>query len=189
MRETWLTDVVSVPQGYLLLGRTVPGEPRNWRSADGVTWTRLRSTPLLFDVATSDTGALVGIGFEDIYHSPRGLRRWEKVLTGPEGWQVNTANSFGWVAWDGAEFVVVGNDNGPCGAGSNDTPTDPCHREPLLVSVDGTAWSEAAGPDGLPGADEGAWMRDIASLDDSTVVLGLDHGVTTVWTISAGGTR
>lgn len=45
------------------------------------------------------------------------------------------------------------------------------------------------GPDGLPGADEGVWMRDVASLEDSTVVLGPEHGATTIWTIAGGASE
>lgn len=181
--RTW-TGVHSVPQGYLLLGTSITGESYDWRSADGVTWKRLRGTPLLFDVAVSDTGALAGIGYMHIHRSPRSLRAWEKVWKRPKSWKVAGANAFEWVDWDGSEFVVVGRDFSTCSPSS-----DECHRNPLLVSVDGTAWSEAAGPDGLPGADEGVWMLDVASLDGSTVFLGIDHGTTTAWTISAGASE
>ena len=181
--RTW-GGVVSVPQGYLLLGQSLTGESYNWRSADGVGWKRLRGTPQFFDVAAADTGALVGVGYKDIYRSPRGLRAWEKVWTRPKSWQVAGANAFEWVAWDGSEFVVPGRDFSTCSPSS-----DECHRDPLLVSLDGSAWSEAAGPDGLPGADDAVWLLDVASLDDSTVVLGHDHGSTTVWAIGSGATE
>ena len=181
--RTW-SGVVSVPQGYVLLGQSLPGEPYNWRSADGLSWKRLRGTPQLFDVAASDTGTLSGIGYKDIYRSPKGLRSWEKVLTRPKSWKVEGANAFDWVSWDGSQFVVPGRDFSSCLPSS-----DECERSLLLVSVDGTTWSEAAGPDGLPGADEGVRMMGVASLDDSTVILGQDHGTTTVWTIDRVATE
>jgi hypothetical protein len=171
------TGIVQVPQGYLLLGQSLPGEPYNWRSADGIDWRRSKGMPLLFDVAASDTGALVGMGYKDLYRSPRSLRTWEKVQTRPKAWNVDGANAFEWVSWDGSEFVVPGRDFSTCSPAS-----DECHRNPLLVSVDGTTWSESAGPDGLPGADDAAWMLDVASLDGSTVLLGDDHGTRTAWT-------
>lgn len=175
-----LTGVHSVPQGYLLLGTSLTGESWDWRSADGVTWKRLRDTPLLYDVAVSDTDVLAGVGYSHIYRSPGSLRGWEKAWKRPKSWQVAGANAFEWVGWDGAEFVAVGRDFSTCSPN-----TDECHRNPLLVSVDGEAWTEAAGPDGLPGADDAVWMTDVASLDDSMVFLGQDHGATTIWTISA----
>jgi hypothetical protein len=175
--RTW-SGVMSVPQGYLLLGQSITGEPYNWQSADGTTWKQLQGTPQLYDVAVSDDGTLVGMGYENLWRSPKGLRDWRKVFTRPERWQTEGANAFSSVDWDGSEFVVVGRDVRSCLPNS-----DECERSPLLVSVDGTTWSEAAGPDGLPGADEAAMVVDVASLDDSTVVLGLDHGTTTVWTI------
>ena len=181
--RTW-NGVMSVPQGYLLLGQSLLGEPYNWRSVDGVTWKRLRGTPQLYDVAVSETGALAGIGYMDIFQSPRSLRGWEKVMTRPKRWQIDGANAFSWVEWDGSEFVVPGRDVSMCLPSS-----DECERSPLLVSIDGTAWSEAAGPDGLPGADEGVMLTDVAALDDSTVVLGQDHGTTTVWTIGGDVTE
>ena len=181
--HTW-NGVMSVPQGYLLLGQSLSGEPYNWRSADGVTWKRLRDTPQLYDVAASTTGALTGIGYKNIYQSPKSLRGWEKALTRPKRWKIEGANAFSWVEWDGSEFVVPGRDVSTCMPSS-----DECERSPLLVSVDGTSWSEAAGPDGLPGADEGVLVTDVASLDGSTVILGQDHGTTTVWTIDGDATE
>lgn len=178
------TGVVEVPQGYLLLGQTRPGEPYNWRSADGTTWKRLRDTPLLFDVAASDTGTLVGMGYKSLYRSPKDLRTWEKVWTRPKAWKIGRSKAFEWVSWDGSEFVVPGRDLSTCYPA-----TDECHRNPLLVSLDGLTWSQAAGPDGLPGADDAAWMLDVASLDGSTVVLGQDHGTATAWSIGGGATE
>ena len=177
--HTW-NSIVSVPQGYLLLGQSITGEPYNWHSADGITWERLQGTPQLYDVAVSDTGALVGMGYKDLWRSPRSLLGWRKVMTRPERWKIEGANAFSSVDWDGSEFVVVGRDVSSCIPDS-----DECERSPLLVSVDGTTWSEAAGPDGLPGADEAALVVDVASLDGSTVVLGMDHGTTTVWTVGS----
>ena len=179
--RTW-TSVVSVPQGYLLLGQSISGVAYNWHSADGTTWERLLGTPQLYDVAVSGAGALVGMGYEDLWRSPKGLRGWRKVLTRPDRWKIEGANAFSSVAWDGSEFVVVGRDVSTCLPDS-----DECERSPLLVSLDGKTWSEAAGPDGLPGADEAASVFDVASLDDSTVVLGVDHGTVILWTI--GGTN
>ena len=181
--HTWNT-VVSVPQGYLLLGQSLSGESYNWHSADGLTWRWLRDTPQFYDVAVSGTGVLTGIGYQDIYQSPRSPRGWEKVLTKPKAWQMEGGNAFDWIDWDGSEFVVLGRDVSICRPSS-----DECERNPLLVSVDGTTWSEAAGPDGLPGADEGVRIQAVASLDDSTLVLGVDHGMTKVWTISRGVTE
>ncbi len=177
--RTW-SGIVSVPQGYLLLGQSITGEPYNWQSTDGITWERLQGTPQFYDVAVSDDGALVGMGYEDIWRSPKGRRGWRKVITRPERWKIEGANAFSSVHWDGSEFVVVGRDVSSCLPSS-----DECERSPLLVSVDGRTWSEAAGPDGLPGADEAAMVVDVASLDDSTVVLGLDHGTKAVWTIGS----
>lgn len=178
------TGIHSVPQGYLLLGTTMTGGSWDWRSLDGLTWKRLRGTPMLFDVAVSDAGTLAGIGYEHIYRSPKSLRGWEKAWKRPKAWKVAGANAFEWVDWEGSEFVVVGRDFSTCSPSS-----DECHRNPLLVSVDGAAWSEAAGPDGLPGADDAVWMLDVAALDDSLVFLGEDHGTATAWTISGGATE
>ncbi len=145
--------LVSYPRGYLLLGQSGRGMASNWRSVDGLTWKRVKDTPRLFDVAVGERGTLVGIGYKHIYRSPKGLRAWEKALTRPTSWRVGGSNAFSFVEWDGSEFVVPGNDFSGCVPN-----TDECHTNPLLVSVDGTAWSQAAGPDGLPGADEATWI-------------------------------
>lgn len=170
--------VVSYPRGYLLLGQSGRGVASNWRSVDGRTWKRVKDTPRLFDVAVGDGGTLVGIGYKHIYRSPKGLRAWEKALTRPTSWRVGGSNAFSFVEWDGSEFVVPGNDFSGCVPN-----TDECHTNPLLVSVDGTAWSQAAGPDGLPGADEATWITDIASLDGTTAILGQHEGQTVVWVV------
>ncbi len=49
--------------------------------------------------------------------------------------------------------------------------------------MDGTAWSQAAGPDGLPGADEATWITDVASLDGTTAILGQHEGQTVLWVV------
>ncbi len=170
--------VVSYPKGYLLLGQSGRGSASNWKSTDGLVWKRLPGTPRLFDVAVGENGVLAGIGYKHIYESPEGPRSWEKAVTRPKSWKVGGSNAFSFVEWDGAEFVVPGNDFSACGPG-----TDECHTNPLLVSVDGKSWSEAAGPDGLPGADAGTWITDIASLGDATAVLGQQEGQTVVWLV------
>lgn len=175
--------VVAHPNGFLLLGQSGNGKASNWRSRDGLTWKRLVDTPRLFDVAVSDGGGLAAIGHKHIYGSPKGLRSWEKALTRPRAWQAGGSNAFVFVEWDGAEFVVPGRDYSGCGPA-----TDECHVNPLLVSVDGAAWSEAAGPDGLPGADAATWITDIASLDGATAVLGQHEGRTVVWLVSGAPT-
>lgn len=171
--------VVSYPRGYLLLGQSGIGKASNWKSVDGVTWQRLAGTPRLFDVAVGDGGTLAGIGYEHIYESAKGLRSWEKALTRPRSWQAGSSNAFSFVEWDGSQFVVPGNDFSGCGPN-----TDECHTNPLLVSVDGKAWSEAAGPDGLAGADEATWITDIAAFGGSTAVLGQNQGQTVIWLAS-----
>jgi hypothetical protein len=170
--------IVSYPKGYLLLGQSGRGQPSNWKSGDAMTWTRLADTPRMFDVAVGERGTLAGIGYKHIYRSPKGLRSWEKALKRPSSWRVGGSNAFAFVEWDGSEFVVPGNDFSGCGPN-----TDECHTNPLLVSIDGKAWSETAGPDGLPGADEATWIIDVASLGGSTAVLGQNLGQTVVWLV------
>jgi hypothetical protein len=155
----------------------------NWKSVDGLTWKRLKDTPRLFDVAIGEDGTLTGIGYKHIYRSPKGLRSWEKALTRPASWRVGGSNAFSFVEWDGSEFVVPGNDFSSCVPS-----TDECHTNPLLVSVDGKAWSEAAGPDGLPGADEATWITDVASLDGTTAILGQLEGQTLIWVVDGAAT-
>ena len=170
--------VASTPTGYLLLGQSGRGTASNWRSVDGLTWKRLKDTPRLFDVAVGEGGTLAGIGDKHIYRAPQGLRSWEKTLTRPSSWQVDGSNAFSFVEWDGSEFVVPGNDFSGCAP-----RTDECHTNPLLVSVDGTGWTEAAGPDGLPGADGATWITDVAALADTTAILGQHEGQTVVWVV------
>jgi len=170
--------VVSYPRGYLLLGQSGRGVASNWRSVDGLTWKRVKDTPRLFDVAVGRRGTLVGIGFKHIYRSPKGLGAWKKVLTRPTSWRVGGSNAFSFVEWAGSEFVVPGNDFRGCLPN-----TDECHTNPLLVSADGKAWAQAAGPDGLPGADEATWITDVASLDGTTAILGQHEGRTVVWVV------
>ena len=175
--------VVSYPKGYLLLGQSGPGNASNWKSVDGLTWKRVKDTPRLFDVAVGEGGTITGVGYKDIYRSTKGLRSWEKTLTRPASWRVGGSNAFSWVEWDGSEFVVPGNDFSGCGPG-----TDECHTNPLLVSVDGKAWTEAAGPDGLPGADQATWITDVASLGGTTAILGQHEGETVVWVVEEAPT-
>jgi hypothetical protein len=143
-----------------------------------MVWKRLNDTPRLFDVAVDDEGVVAGIGNKYIYTSPKGLRSWGKSLKRPSSWKVGGSEAFAFIEWDGSEFVVPGYDFSDCLPA-----TDECLVTPLLVSVDGKEWSEAAGPDGLPGADEGTWITDVASVEGSTAVLGQDLGQTVVWLV------
>jgi hypothetical protein len=170
--------VVSYPRGYLLLGQSGRGVASNWRSVDGLTWKRVKDTPRLFDVAVGKRGTLVGIGYKHIYRSPKGLRAWEKAFTRPTSWRVGGSNAFSFVEWARSAFVVPGNDFSGCLPN-----TDECHTNPLLVSAGGKAWSQAAGPDGLPGADEATWITDVASLPGATAILGQHEGRTVVWVV------
>ena len=134
--QTW-GNVVSVPQGFLLLGQSITGEAYNWRSTDGTTWQQLTDTPQLYDVTVSDAGVLLGMGYQDLWRSPKSLRGWRKVMTRPKGWKTEGANAFSAIAWDGSEFVVVGRDVSSC------DPGDDCELNPVLVSLEGSTWSEA----------------------------------------------
>ncbi len=165
------------PDGYLLLGQDRRGKASNWRSPDGLTWERLRGSPLLFDLAASPEGEVVGIGPKDIWLS-RDLASWEQVWTRPRSWALGDSNAFEWVERDDSDYLVVGHDFGSCAEG-----IDECHRNPLFLSTDGETWTEAAGPDGEPGADPAVWLAGSASVGDATVVLGQDAGIETVWLV------
>jgi hypothetical protein len=175
-RSVW-HSVEAVPDGFLLVGQGSDGKTSNWHSTDGLTWKRLKSSPRLFDVASSATGETVGIGAKTIWLSPD-LRSWEKVWTRPRSWKAGGSNAFEWVAWDGSEFLVAGRDLGSCAP-----DTDECQRNPLLVSSDGRSWTEAAGPDGQPGADEATWLEGSASSDSATIIEGQAAGSDVVWLV------
>lgn len=170
-------SLAALPDGYLLLGQDRRGNPTNWRSPDGLTWARLRGSPLLFDLAASPEGEVVGIGWKDIWLS-RDLGTWEKVWTRPKSWALGDSNAFEWVEREDSDYLVVGHDFGSC-----PPDIDECHRNPLLISPDGETWTEAAGPDGEPGADPAVWLAGSASVGDATVVLGQDAGIETAWLV------
>jgi len=62
--------------------------------------------------------------------------------------------------------------------GSQARPRLP-RSNPLLISPDGETCTEAAGPDGEPGADPAVWLAGSASVGDATVVPGQDAGIET----------
>jgi hypothetical protein len=99
-------------------------------------------------------------------------------------WQSATLNSAEeeeemlWIEWDGEQFAAVAVLYRDC---------DDCQAQPLLLSDTGFSWIESDGPDGVPGDAFDAWLTDIASLGDTTVVLGGTEEGTVAWLMPPSG--
>jgi hypothetical protein len=173
----WST-ILATPDGYLLIGQKLGGRSSNWRSADGVTWERLADSPRMIDAAAAPDGTVVGVGQNDIWRSTD-LQSWDSVWTNPEAWDLDGSDAFLSVDWAGDHFAVAGLDFSGCAPN-----TDECATSPLLLSSDGQAWVEAAGPDGLPGADPATGYYGFAALDSTTVALGqVGGGPSVAWLV------
>ena len=85
-------------------------------------------------------------------------------------WSLSDADldtpAIGLVLWDGARFATSGAIYEGCPEG-----VDESDQAWLRLSADGMTWSESTGPTRL-GADEATWYADMATLGDTTVVLG-----------------
>lgn len=162
---TW-SGVVAVPDGYLLVGSSRRGRPATFRSSDGQTWQRVTTSPRLLDAAAGADGTIVGIDERRIWSTPD-LVSWQEVPVGPGAADDAVTPALDFLAWDGTQFAVSGISHAGCPEN-----VDECYQRSLLLSADGTTWTETAGPDGVPGPDPSMWIGGIASADGTTVVLG-----------------
>ena len=136
-------------------------------SADGQTWERLTTAPRgLLDAASAPTGPTVGITDRRVL-ATSDLATWDGVDVVADAEADLDTPAIDLVLWDGARFATSGVTYEGCPEG-----VDECYQAWLRHSADGTTWSESTGPDGAPGADEATWYADMATLGDTTVVLG-----------------
>jgi hypothetical protein len=164
-----------IPEGYLLIGNTFDGKPRTFRSTDGETWERLKEAPWLLDAASNPEGTVVGIADQEILTSPD-LATWQETARVPDP-SGDGQPLIGLVDWAGGRFAVSGATHAGCPENA-----DECGLSWLSLSPDGSTWTASSGPDGTPGPDEATSLLDVATLGDTTVVLGVvGPGPATAW--------
>jgi len=156
----------AIPDGYLAIGRTRRGRPAIYRSSDGQTWQRARDVPALLDIAHAPDGSFVGVTARRALVSPD-LSSWDPVQVGPPPEPNADTPPIDWLGWDGSQFGISGVLYEGCPEN-----VDECYQRWLSTSIDGTTWTESTGPDGEPGPDESTQILDMATLGDTTVVLG-----------------
>ena len=176
-RDVAWSALRAIPSGYLLIGNTFRGRPRTFRSTDGETWERVEAAPWLLDAASSPDGVLVGIADQEMMATPD-LVTWEQVGQAPLADSEDAGSPLiSSVDWAGGRFAVSGMTFSGCPEG-----VDECDQRWLYVSPDGTTWTESTGPDGVPGTDASTSISDMATLGDTTVVLGsVGPGPTVAW--------
>jgi hypothetical protein len=159
--------LASTPDGYLLIGSTSRGRPRTMRSADGETWERVSTAPRgLLDAASAPTGPTIGITDRRIL-ATADLDTWDGVDVVADADADLDTPAIDLVLWDGARFATSGVIYEGCPEG-----VDECYQRWLQTSSDGITWTESTGPDGAAGPDEATQILDLATLGDTTVVLG-----------------
>jgi hypothetical protein len=165
-----------IPDGYLLIGNTFRGRPRTFQSTDGETWERVASAPWMLDAAASPDGAVVGIADEEIL-TTSDLVTWAQTGQVPDPSEDGQVPLIDMVDWADGRFAVSGQTQEGCLPN-----TDECGASWLYLSPDGTTWTESTGPDGEAGPDSATSLVDMASLGETTVVLGATGpGPMTVW--------
>jgi hypothetical protein len=162
------SSLTDIPDGYLLIGRSLArARPSTLRSTDGVAWERVDGAPRrLFDAATGSDGGIVGITDRRVLRTTD-LETWEPVATAPEPDRDADTPPLDWITWDGSQFAATSVSYEGCPSG-----VDECYQRWLLTSPDGSTWTESTGPDGAAGPDEATQMFGLATLGDTTVVLG-----------------
>jgi hypothetical protein len=159
--------LASLPDGYLLIGATSGGRPRTMQSTDGETWERVADAPrALLDAASAPAGPIVGSTDRRIF-ATSDLATWDGVKVMADADADLDTPAIDLVLWDGARFATSGVTYEGCPEG-----IDECYQRWLLTSPDGTTWTESNGPDGVPGPDDATQIAGLATLGDTTVVLG-----------------
>jgi hypothetical protein len=176
----WVS-VSALEDGFLLMGTATSDDPPQliWRSPDGASWvpTTGPEDGALLDAVAGDDGVVIGLGVDTIWLT-RDLLAWDPVYRA-----ARTSDEDRFLAVDRATSGFVATREV---YGCADDGQGWCPSALVLVSPDGATWSQASGPDGLPGPDPGLGLFEhggVASLDDTAILLGdlLQRGRQRAW--------
>ncbi|MFO7531045.1 MAG: hypothetical protein R6W93_01200 [Candidatus Limnocylindrales bacterium] len=175
-----LVSVSALEDGFLLMGTATSDDPPHliWRSPDGASWVPVTGPDdgALLDAVAGDDGMVIGLGVDTIWLT-RDLLAWNPVYRA-----ARTSDEDRFLAVDRATSGFVATRDV---YGCADDGQGWCPSALVLVSPDGATWSQASGPDGLPGPDPELGFYEhggVASLDDTAILLGdLQRGTQRAW--------